>query len=291
MENVGGQAVIEGVMMRAPKWVVTAVRKSSGKIVYKKEKTKSLTSKPILKWPFIRGVIVMFESLVLGIKALNYSAKEASEEDEEEINAKLSGLMIFFSLAFSIILALFLFKFIPLAAVQYLNLNFKIFENKYIFNVMEGFLKFLIFLGYILIIAQFKDIKRVFEYHGAEHKTVNCYEKEKSLKVKNAKKYSTVHRRCGTSFLFFVIFISILVYIFLPLEISFLAKLALRIALLPLIAGISYEILKLSSRYEKNLLFSILVSPGLLIQKITTSEPDEKQLEVAIFALKKAMEN
>lgn len=288
MESVGGQAVIEGVMMRSPKYIVTAVRKPNGTIVHRKDKVKTLTSKIFFKWPFIRGVVMMAETMVIGVKALNFSANESAEDESKE--EKLSTLSVIGTLAFSLIFALAIFKLVPLGFAQLLNSKFDMFKNKYLFNLAEGIVKLLMFVGYIYIISLFKDIKRVFQYHGAEHMVVNCYEKEKKVSLECAKKHSTVHRRCGTSFLLFVIFISFIAYIFLPIDIPFMSKFLLRISLLPAIAAFSYEVLKLSSKYETNFLFNIFISPGLMLQRLTTSEPDDSQLEVAIHALEKSIE-
>ena len=288
METVGGQAVIEGVMMRSPKHIVTAVRKPNGTIVHTKEKVRTLTSKFFFKWPFVRGVVMMAETMVIGIKALNYSANESVEDESKQ--DKLSTLSIVGTLLFALVFALAIFKLIPLGFAQLLNTKFEIFQNRYLFNIAEGLLKLAMFVGYIYIISKFKDIKRVFQYHGAEHKAVNCYEKEKVISLECAKRHSTVHKRCGTSFLLFVIFLSFIAYIFLPIDISFIEKFLLRISLLPVIAAFSYEILKLSSRYETNFLFNLFISPGLMMQKLTTSEPDDPQLEVAIYALEKSIE-
>jgi uncharacterized protein YqhQ len=289
MANIGGQAVIEGVMMKSPDYIVTAVRKPNGNIVHKKYPVKTLTTKKFFKLPFIRGVVSLFETLVIGIKALNYSANEAVE-DEDNSKEKLSTISIIGTIAISLGFALIIFKLIPLGFAQLLNNQFKLFENRYLFNLVEGLTKILILIGYIYTISKFKDIQRVFQYHGAEHKAVNCYEKENKVNLELAKEYSTIHRRCGTSFILFVLTISIVVYLFLPIDISFLSKSLLRISLLPIIAGISYEALKLSAKYEDNKLINLLVSPGLMLQKITTSEPDDEQLEVAIYSLNKSIE-
>jgi len=281
MKNVGGQAVIEGVMFKSDDKISIAVRNQQKEIVVKEDKFKSFTKKnKILGIPFVRGVIILFETLVQGMKALNYSANISVSEDGEEV---LGFWSVLFTFVFSIALALFLFKFIPLFIADVLvDL-----ENKYIFNITEGLIKIAILVGYIYAISLMPDVKRVFEYHGAEHKVVNAYENDERISVKNVKKYSTIHPRCGSSFIIFVLFLSIIVYIFVPLEFSFWAKFGIRIALLPLIAGIAYELIKLSGKYKKSKVLLALISPGLLLQKMTTREPDDEQIEVAIKAFDK----
>jgi len=289
MENVGGQAVIEGVMMKAKDTIVTAVRKPTGEIVYQKKKFKSLTKKPILKLPFIRGMVNLIEMLVVGIKSLNYSTNIAMDEEDTGKHEKLSWFHILITIVLSLGLALVLFKFVPLLITQLLNNNISLFENRYIFNVTEGLLKIIILVLYIYVISYFADIKRTFMYHGAEHKAVHCYESGKELIVKNCRKFSTIHPRCGTSFILLVLGISIIVYIFLPLDISIWSKYGLRLLLLPVIAGISYEVLKLSAKYQKNIILKLIMAPGLALQRLTTNEPTDDQIEVALFSLKKAL--
>lgn len=285
MGNLGGQAIIEGVMIRNEDVVATAVRNPEGEIVTKKEKINSFAKK-FRKAYFIRGVVNLVESLIIGIKTLNYSANIAAgqkTEKEKPISTGYMAITLIIALAF----ALFLFKFIPLTIAQYFSSHVS--ENNYLFNIVDGLVKIAIFIGYVLFISRMKDVKRVFQYHGAEHKAVNCYEAKEKVNLENCKKYSTIHLRCGTSFVITVLAISIVVYIFIPKELSFSSKLFWRIMLLPVIAGISYEILKIGSKYEKSIFSKILTSPGRLIQKITTKEPDEKQLEVAITALKESV--
>ncbi|MFH1456289.1 MAG: DUF1385 domain-containing protein [archaeon] len=289
MENVGGQAVIEGVMMKAKDTIVTAVRKPTGEIVYQKKKFKSLTKKPVLKWPFIRGIVNLIEMLVIGIKSLNYSTDIAMDEEGTGKHEKLSWFHILITIVLSLGLALVLFKFVPLLITQLLNNNVSLFENRYIFNITEGLLKIMILVLYIYVISYFADIKRTFMYHGAEHKAVHCYESGKELIVKNCRKFSTIHPRCGTSFILLVLGISIIVYIFLPLDISIWSKYGLRLLLLPVIAGISYEVLKLSAKHQKNIILKLIMAPGLALQRLTTNEPTDDQIEVALFSLKKAL--
>ncbi len=282
MQNIGGQAVIEGVLMKSPTKECTAVRRPDGSIVTKTEKSISITKRhKILNIPFIRGIIILFETLIMGIKALNYSTEVSLGEDGNE--EKISTLSLALTLILSIGFALILFKLIPLGIAEVSAAYSSYFENRVLFNLTEGLSKILILIGYIYAISLMPDVRRVFEYHGAEHKVVNAFEKND---LKNVKKYSTIHVRCGTSFILFVLALSILVYLFLPTEISFLSKYSLRLLLLPIIAGIAYELIKISPKYEKKFWFKAIISPGLLMQKLTTREPDEKQLEVAKAALK-----
>ena len=285
MESIGGQAVIEGVMIRNKDIVATAVRKSSGKIKVSRLNVSSITKKhKILNLPVIRGVIILFETMMIGIKSLNFSANESTNtQEKEEMSQWQLVLAIIIALAF----ALVLFKLLPLGIVQLIN-NFFIL-NRFSFSIIEGVLKLLILSGYIYAISFMPDIKRIFMYHGAEHKVVNCYENEGKVTVKAAKKYSTIHKRCGTNFVTLVLIISVLVYIFIPLEFSFMAKYAARVALLPLVAGISYEVLKVNAKYPKLRIFELFIIPGLLLQRVTTKEPNSKQLEVALRALKESL--
>jgi len=287
MDFIGGQAVIEGVLMKNGPKVAIAVRDPKGKITVKKETFNSLTKKyKVLNLPFIRGIIILFETMILGIKALNYSTEISLEDEKEKTNkkesTKLSSLSIFFTIILSIALALFLFKFVPLFLAQTITGISNQFNNRFLFNIIEGIIKISILIIYISLISLMPDIKRVFEYHGAEHKVVNAYEHND---LENAKAYSRIHLRCGTSFIIFVLMLSIVVYMFIPMDLSLAMKYIVRILLLPFIAGIGYELIKLSPKYEKNFLFKILIYPGVAVQKLTTKEPDDKQIEVAKKAL------
>ena len=273
MENVGGQAVIEGVMFKDKNNISIAVRKPDNSIKLKVEPYKTLTRRKPFSLPFVRGVIMLVETMIEGIKALNYSTNENLGDTKEE---QLSPMSMIFSFALSIILAIFLFKFIPLFTAQILNLG-----NTYFFNIVEGLIKIAMLVGYIWIISLLPDVKTLYQYHGAEHKVINAHENND---LKNAMKYSTLHPRCGTSFLVLVVFVSILVYILIPMNFTLWIKLGLRLALLPVIAGIAYELIKLSGKHRKNKLLLAFISPGLLLQKITTKEPTEKQLEVSLAA-------
>jgi len=274
--TVGGQAVIEGVMMRGPKLVSTAVREPSGQISVKVDPVSSISDRyPILKKPMLRGVIALGESLVLGLKSLSYSAQKAGDEDEQ-----LSDKELVMTILFSLGLAILLFVIIPTAAAKYIDASF---TNPILLNLLEGGLRLGIFLVYIYGISRMKDIQRVFKYHGAEHKTIHAYEAGVELTVENVQKYSTLHPRCGTAFLLIVMVVSIVMFAFLGWPDLWLRILS-RVILLPVVAGISYEIIRFAGK-SQNSLVHIAILPGLWLQKITTSQPDDDMVEVAIQAL------
>lgn len=286
--SIGGQAVIEGVMMRAPSKFVIAVRQPDGNIAVKREDIKLDTNK-ILKQPFIRGLIGLYDALVLGIKALNFSAEKAMP-DEFEKNGKSSKLETIFSMVLGIGLGIGLFLYLPLLLTDLLKSVIPAIEQSFLlFNFVDGVLRIIFFILYLLIISQMEDIKRVFSYHGAEHKCIYAFEQGKDLTVENAKTMSRFHPRCGTSFLLIVLIVSIFVFSLIPKDSHFLIKLGSRVAFLPVIAGISYEILKLSGKHADNIIVKILIAPGLWLQRITTREPDESMLEVAIVSIKEAL--
>lgn len=275
--NYGGQAVIEGVMMKSPFKYAIAVRKPDKEIVLKIGKLKSLSKKiKFLKLPIFRGVINLIESLTIGLKALTYSAEQATGEKE-----KINKVEMFFTILFAFILFILIFIALPTGIARYLD---KYLSNLMVYNLFEGTLRIGIFLFYLYFISKIKDIKRVFEYHGAEHKVMYTYEAGKELTVNNVKKYSTLHPRCGTSFIFIVLILSILVFSLLGKQ-TLLLRIAYRIAIIPLIAGLSYEILKLSAKNMDKPLVKWAVMPGLWFQRLTTKEPDDNQIEVAIEAL------
>lgn len=293
--SIGGQAVIEGVMIRSPNYNVVAVRKKNC-VITKKEKIKQRKSK-FFKLPIVRGFFNLVDMLVAGMRSLIWSSEQQMEKNE-----KISSLEIVFTLIFSIGIAIFLFLFVPYFFVSISGFS----EDKQplMFNLIDGFIRIIIFLAYILVISMMKDIKVLFQYHGAEHKAIHCYEKKKILSVGNIKKFSTLHPRCGTAFIMIVLLVSILAFSMLSALITYLfpnfasmhpiAKKAVlfaaRVFLLPLIAGISYEFLKLDSKYEHNPLLKIFVVPGLLMQKITTKEPTKRQMEVAMAAVKEVLQ-
>ncbi|MBS1266642.1 MAG: hypothetical protein MAG795_00610 [Candidatus Woesearchaeota archaeon] len=276
MTDIGGQAVVNGVMMRNKKEYVVAVRKED-KIKVKKDKIK--VSK-ISKFPFLRGVVSLAEFLVIGIKALEWSAKQAADEDEPVSNTEIA---LTFIIAFGLSLLLFV-------GIPFFVSGLVVSKNNVWFNLFEGLIRVLIFISYIFIISKFKDVREVFEYHGAEHKTINCHEAGKKLTVKNVKKFPTLHARCGTSFIMIVLIVSIVVFSFI-LDPRWYMKLISRIVLIPVISGISYEILKLSAKFEELGFVKMIVAPGLWLQRLTTKEPNNKQTEVAIRAFKELLKS
>ncbi len=302
---VGGQAVIEGVLMRTPSAYAVAVRNPEGEIVVKKEREISwLKKKRFYRLPFIRGFFVLAQALKLGIKALNFSAEIALEEENKKEKKSSGKFTLIFSLLTSIILVILIFVAIPyflsthiLSKTYGITHKTVIKEKWFLFNIIDGSIRVTFFLGYIFLISLMKDIKRVFEYHGAEHKVVNLWESGEELTVKNAIKYTRFHPRCGTSFLIFVMLISIFIFTLFKIPFDFgnqiaywSFKIGIRVLLLPIIAGISYEFIRLSAKYKDNKLFKIFIQPGLWLQRITTQEPDEEQLEVSLKALKEALE-
>ena len=288
---IGGQAVMEGVMMKSQNYLAIAVRNEKGMIVTKKEKLKK--KKKFLQLPFIRGIVNLVETLVIGIKSLVWSANQLSEEKEE-----FSKLELIATLAISIGFVILFFVALPYFLTILTGAKEE--TNPVFFNLIDGIIKIVLFLLYLLLISLMKDIKILFQYHGAEHKAVNCYEAGRELTSKNAKKFSTLHPRCGTSFLMLVLIISILIFSILPvlvintypgfLNLGLIMQKSilfpLRLLVIPIIAGLAYEALKLSARFDKNILIKIIIKPGLLLQKITTRKPTDKQLEVALTALK-----
>lgn len=273
----GGQAVIEGVMMRGRRNVAIAVRKPDNQIIIEELPVTSITQKlPFLKWPFIRGTVILFESLVIGIKALAFSANQAVEEEEEELSSWEMALTI----GVALILGILLFVVAPTTIARLLYGFSTVFVN-----ICEGLFRIGIFLIYVVAISRMKDIQRVFQYHGAEHKVINTFEAGEDLTVENARKFSPLHPRCGTSFLLIVMVIMILIFGFLGKP-SLLVRIVSRIVLLPVVAGVSYEILKLSGKYCHTLIMRIIIAPGMWLQKLTTREADDSQLEVAIQALR-----
>ena len=274
--NIGGQAVIEGVMMRGPGYIATAVREPSGSINVKKEKLSSITERyPILKKPMLRGVVALAESLIHGLKALSFSAQAAGDEGEE-----LSDKEIAMTMVFSLGLAILLFVIIPTYAAKYIH---SAITDARLLNLAEGVLRMGIFFAYIYAISRMKDIQRVFEYHGAEHKTIHAYEAGLPLTVDNIRGFSTLHPRCGTAFLLIVMVVSIIMFAFLGWPDLWL-RIVSRIILMPVVAGISYEIIRFAGRSDNSVVKTMML-PGLWLQKLTTREPSDDQSEVAIRAL------
>lgn len=275
--TIGGQAVIEGVMMRGPELTATAVRTPEGKIEISSRPVNSISDRyPILKKPLLRGCVSLIESLVIGIRSLGYSAQMAGEEEEQLSDRELAG-----TIAFAFVLAAVLFIAIPTGAAKLFH---SITEDPVFLNLMEGLLRLFIFIAYIAGISRMKDIQRVFQYHGAEHKTIACFEAGEALTVENAMKHTRFHKRCGTSFLLIVMLVSIFVFAFLGWP-SLIERIVSRIVLLPVVAGISYEIIRFSANSD-NCLLGWAVKPGLWLQRLTTREPEPDMLEVAIESAK-----
>ena len=275
--SIGGQAVIEGVMMRGPEKVATAVRTPDKKIELDIRPVNSISDRfPILKKPMLRGCVSLGESLVMGLRSLSYSAQMAGEEDEQLTDKELAGTIVF-----AFVMAAVLFVAIPTGAAKLFHF---ITEDPVFLNLMEGALRLLIFVGYIGVISMMKDIQRVFQYHGAEHKTIACFEAGEALTVENVKKHTRLHKRCGTSFLLIVMLVSIFVFAFLGWPDLWLRILS-RVILLPVVAGISYEIIKLSANSD-NCVLGWAIKPGLWLQYMTTREPDDDMIEVAIESAK-----
>lgn len=275
--SVGGQAVIEGVMMRGPKDVATAVRDPNGRIQVETHPVSSIADRyPILKKPMLRGTVSLVESLVLGLRSLSYSAKMAGDEDEQLTDKEMAGTIIF-----ALVLASILFIAIPTGAAKFFHF---ITDDPVFLNLMEGFLRLTIFLAYIGGISRMKDIRRVFQYHGAEHKTIHCYEAGLPLTVANVQRFSRLHPRCGTNFLLIVMLVSIFVYAFLGWP-SLIERIVSRILLLPVVAGISYELIRFAGRTTNPVALK-LIKPGLWLQYLTTRPPQDDMVEVAIESLK-----
>lgn len=285
MKNIGGQAVIEGVMMKGRKSWTVAVRSPKGEIHVKTELLSDLPK--IFRLPVLRGFIALFHALFIGVKAIEFSASKAYEEEEGK---PLSSTSIAFTIAVAILLGVALFILLPLYATKLLGLLFNsVSSSSFLFNLVDGIIRVFIFLLYVVSVGMWKEMRRIFEYHGAEHKVIHAYESGRDLSVNTIKIHSPLHPRCGTSFLLIVMIISILVFSVIPQEWPFIHKFLSRLILIPLIAGISYEVLKLSARMEHNALMHMLIQPGLMLQRLTTREPDEAQIEVAVRALREVL--
>ena len=285
---IGGQAVIEGVMMRGLTGYSVAVRQPDGGVSIRKDRLVSVTTKyPFLKTPVLRGSVVLIQSLILGIQSLNYSASIASAGEDGE--PEMSNWAIAGSMLMALVLGIGLFILAPLGLTNLIRHYLWPEMGNFAYNAIDGVLRALFFFVYIASISLMDEIRRVFQYHGAEHKTVYTFEANEELTVENARTKSTLHPRCGTSFLLFVMAISILVFSLIPSSSHFLVKFGARVVLIPLIAGLAYEIIRFSARHLTNPVCKVLIRPGLWLQRITTKEPDDKQLEIAIIALKEAL--
>ncbi len=293
MTSIGGSAVMEGVMMRGPKEIATAVRKPGGEIELDKRAVSSLVTKyHVNKIPVLRGVFSFFDSMICSIRALMWSAEFVELEDEtseskfdkwlsDKFGDKIKDIVIYFSLFVAMVFSIGLFFILPNIITGFLSGFIK---SNLLKTLIEGIVRIAIFLGYVLAVSQMEDIKRVFQYHGAEHKTIFCYEAGLDLTVENARNMSRLHPRCGTSFLVFVMVISIVLFSFISWD-NMWTRLGMRLLLLPVVAGISYEIIRWAGK-SKSKVVCIISRPGMWLQKITTREPDDSQLEVAITAMK-----
>lgn len=289
--GIGGQAVLEGVMMKNKDKYAVAVRKPDGEIDVTVEEYKGIGGdNKFAQLPFIRGVFSFIDSLVLGMKVTMHSASFYEEEEEQPskteqrlskiLGDKADDIMMGFTVVLSVIIAVALFMLLPFFISDFLG---KYIRNASIIAMIEGVVRILIFVGYILAISLMKDIKRLFMYHGAEHKCINCIEKGRPLTVKDVKRCSRQHKRCGTSFLLFVVLVSVIVFFFIRVD-NMALKLVLRLALVPVIAGISYELIRLAGRSD-NAIINLLSKPGMWMQKLTTKEPDDDMIEVAIASV------
>ncbi|GAB6107611.1 DUF1385 domain-containing protein [Fusibacter bizertensis] len=295
--SIGGQALIEGVMMRGKDKIAMAVRKPDGEIEVKIDEIKKGKNSAFLKLPIVRGVVALISSMVVGVRALTYSAEffvDSNDEAEKgkfeswlyaKFGKKADDIILAFSILFAFVFAMLLFGAVPTGIVSFLR---KVIDSNILLSAIEGLMKIVIFVVYILVISQMKDIKRVFQYHGAEHKTIHCYESGKDVTVENARGFSTLHPRCGTSFIFFVLMISIIIFTFISWE-NVLTRLLTKLILFPIVAGLSFEMIRLAGR-SNHPIVRALSYPGLMMQKITTNEPDDKQLEVAIVAFKSVLD-
>ena len=295
--SIGGQAVIEGVMMRGPKEIAVAVRKSDGEIVIDKKPVNSFVVKHKLnKIPILRGAISFVESMVTGVKALTYSAEFMDIEGEEgyepsrfekwmddKFGDKIKDIAIYTAVVVSLFFSIGLFFMLPNFIVGWCKQFIS--DNDIVLHLVEGVVRISIFLVYLTLVSQMKDIQRVFQYHGAEHKTIHCYESGVELTVENAKQHKRLHPRCGTNFLLIVMVISIVIFSVLSWDINRWALMGIKILLLPVVAGVSYEIIKVLGRFD-NAFTRIVAAPGMWLQYITTREPDDGQIEVAIESIK-----
>lgn len=290
--RIGGQAVMEGVMMKNMNRYAVSVRKSNGEIETKVENCESFSEKyPVFKLPILRGIVNFVESMIIGMKTLNYSAAFFEEDEEEELgkldrivenlfSGKGEKIMMGIVMIISFIISIGLFMMLPYLVSEVLR-NWM--NNQYVILLVEGLVRVGIFLGYIVLISKMEDIKRVFMYHGAEHKTINCLEAGEDLTPENVMKYTRLHKRCGTSFLFIVMIISMVFFFFIRVDTIWL-RIVSRLLLLPVIAGVSYEFIRLAGNSD-NKVVGLLSKPGLCLQKLTTKEPDESMIEVAIASV------
>ncbi len=296
--NIGGQAVIEGVMMKGPKDIAIAVRAPDNEIVVKKEPVEGIITKYKLnKIPFLRGGLALIDAMVLGVRSLNYAADIAmpEEDSDEELGRfeaflqrifgdKLIDVVMYFSIFIALLISIGVFILGPTLLAGAFK---KVIQSTAVLNLIEGALRLTLFILYVFAISRMEEIRRVFQYHGAEHKTIYCYENREDLSVENVRKYSTLHPRCGTSFLFIVMMVSMILFSMIAWK-DPISRMLIRLALLPVVAGISYEIIRIAGK-SQSAFMDIVSYPGMMIQKLTTLEPDDSQIEVAIEALKNVL--
>ena len=285
--RVGGQAVIEGVMMRSPNSMAIAVRRPNGEIVVKRERLDFFSEKKFFsKLPLVRGVINLLSALVLGMKALNFSANQSLEE-EQEVSSWTMGLTFTFALCFGI----FLFFLVPLFLTKWLRFTIPMVSTSgMLFNLVDGVIRLMIFLAYLWAISFFKEVRRIFQYHGAEHKSIFAFESGEVLVPDRVRDFSYLHPRCGTSFLLIVMVVSILVFALIPHQLAFGYKVASRVVFIPLIAGLAYEIIRFADQKRERKSVQYFIKPGLWLQRLTAREPSEDQIEVALRALHEVLE-
>jgi len=300
IKSVGGQALIEGVMMRGANDIAVAIRKPDKSIQIKREPVTGLVQKYKLnKVPLLRGAIALIDSMILGVRTLMYSAEVAeegiennSEPDKFEnfmrkvFKDKAEDMLVYVSVFFALAISIGVFILLPTLVSGFLR-NYV--QKSFILSFFEGMLRLGMFVIYVLLISRMEEMRRVFQYHGAEHKAIFCYENGEALTVENARKYTTLHPRCGTSFIFIVMMVSIIMFSFISWE-SALMRMGLRLILLPVVAGASYEIIKLAGKSQSSIM-KFVSYPGLMMQRLTTFEPDDDQLEVALEALKNVLED
>ncbi|MGV8162606.1 MAG: DUF1385 domain-containing protein [Candidatus Nanoarchaeia archaeon] len=277
--RIGGQAVMDGVMMRSDNFISTSVRTSKGKIKTRTREYHSSTERnKILGLPFIRGIITLFELMSLGFKEMMWASNQSLKKDE-----KLTKKELIFTIFLSVAIVLVIFKLIPWALANFLSKILGV--DGFLLNLLDAVIKILILIIYFAILNTSSDIRNLFSYHGAEHKTVSCYEHKKKLTSKNAEKFSRIHPRCGTTFVFIVFVVALFVYLLIPATAGFWLNYLVRILLLPLIAGIAYELIRLEGKYYDRKIVKIIIWPGLQFQRLTTKNPSRDQLDVAICSL------
>lgn len=295
--DIGGQAILEGVMMRGKRMYAVAVRKPNKDIVVDKKKVKSSQDRPsFLKLPIIRGSVALIDSLVIGMKSITFSASFFDTEEEEpskmdkylenKFGDKLNDIMISISVVIAVLMAVGLFMVLPTWISSFFN---RLIPGSWALGIVEGLVRILIFILYLVLITRMNDIKRVFQYHGAEHKTINCFEHEQELTVENVKNHSRFHKRCGTSFLLIVMIVSMVVFMFVKVK-SVPLRILSRVILFPIVAGISYELIKWAGKSDSKFV-QWISAPGMCLQRLTTAEPDDSMIEVAIAAMKGVLED